>query len=193
MREPPTSRRSFWKSAWLWGAVVGVLGMLVVVLASGFMIETTNTDQFCSSCHMMEPFRESWQQSAHGGMNPQGFAAQCVDCHLPHGNFVEYVTTKAQTGIHDLVQSVLIDAATHDWRGNSEARRLEFTFDSSCHRCHLNLLSPTMKRGGWMAHRDYLNGFTHKRCVECHPHVGHRGTWEAVADHYEKPEKVQKF
>jgi len=88
---------------WLFGAVFGVVGAVVVVLASGFMVETTNTDEFCASCHVMEPFRTAWKASVHGGKNPQGFAAQCVDCHLPHGNFVEYLVTKAITGTGDVI------------------------------------------------------------------------------------------
>lgn len=179
-------RRSRWKSPWLWGGFVGAVGILVVVLASGYMVDLTNTDKFCGSCHMMEPFKASWQASVHGGMNAQGFAAQCVDCHLPHGSFFTYLTTKARTGIYDAVQSVRIDAAEFDWKGNAENNRLNFTFDNACHRCHANLLAPGMKRGGFLAHRDYIKGFTQKRCTECHPNVGHKDTWEFVAAHYEK-------
>ncbi len=185
MSETPRSRKSRWSSAWLWGVLVGVAGVLVAVLASGYMIDATNTDKFCGSCHMMEPFKQSWQASVHGGMNPKGFAAQCVDCHLPHGSFVDYLTTKARTGIYDAVQSVRIDAAAFDWKGNAERHRLEFTFDNACHRCHKNLLPPGLPRGGFLAHRDYLNGFTDKRCTECHAHVGHKDIWQAVNAHYQ--------
>lgn len=169
---------------WVWGASFGVACALVVVLASGFMVETTNTDEFCASCHVMEPFRLAWQESVHGGMNAQGFAAQCVDCHLPHGNFVDYLVTKAITGTSDVMHNLTIDGKNFDWAANSEANRLKFTFDSACKRCHVNLLSPTMKRGGFMAHRDYINGFTKKMCAECHPHVGHKDMMDFVTAHY---------
>ncbi|PLX96609.1 MAG: acetyl-CoA carboxyl transferase [Desulfuromonas sp.] len=171
---------------WLLGAVFGVVGALVVVLASGFMVETTNTDEFCASCHVMEPFRASWQASVHGGQNPQGFQAQCVDCHLPHGNFVEYLVTKAITGTSDVFHNLTIDGANFDWAANAEANRLEFTFDSACRSCHAELLPKGMKRGGFLAHRDYLNGFTKKMCAECHQHVGHKDMMEFVSAHYEK-------
>lgn len=186
MNEFPKQRKKRLAGGWLWGAVVGVVGVLVVVLASGYMVDLTNTDKFCGSCHMMEPFKKSWQASVHGGMNPQGFAAQCVDCHLPHGNFADYIVTKARTGIYDAFQAMHIDAANFDWKGNAEEYRLDFTFDNACHRCHANLLAPGMPRGGFLAHRDYLNGFTQKRCTECHPHVGHKDIWDMVNAHYQK-------
>ncbi|RZB32054.1 MAG: hypothetical protein SRB1_01673 [Desulfobacteraceae bacterium Eth-SRB1] len=107
-----------------------------MVLASGFMIETTNTDTFCVSCHVMAPFRTSWQDAVHGGQNPQGFAAQCVDCHLPHGDFFQFLTVKAITGTSDLVHNLYIDPKTYDWAGASEKNRLKFTFDNACRRCH---------------------------------------------------------
>jgi len=63
------------KKGWWFGVIIGVVLTAVTVLASGFMIETTNTDTFCVSCHIMTPFRTSWQDAVHGGQNPQGFAA----------------------------------------------------------------------------------------------------------------------
>ena len=34
------------------GLIVGIFLTIVMVLASGFMIETTNKDTFCVSCHI---------------------------------------------------------------------------------------------------------------------------------------------
>ncbi len=175
------------KKGWLFGLIIGIVLTVVTVLASGFMIETTNTDTFCVSCHIMTPFRTSWQQAVHGGQNPQGLAAQCVDCHLPHGDFFEFFTTKAITGTSDVIHNLTIDAKNYDWSGAAEKNRLKFTFDSACRHCHHVLTPPGMPRGGFMAHRAYLRGATTKRCAECHPHVGHKNMIEA-ADRYFKTE-----
>ncbi len=172
------------KKIWIFGAVFGVAAALVMVLASGFMVETTNTDEFCASCHVMEPFKSSWQASVHGGQNPQGFAAQCVDCHLPHGNFVDYLVTKAITGLSDVYHNISIDGATFDWAANTEENRLKFTFDNACHRCHLNLTPPGISKGGLLAHRAYLRGEANKMCAECHMHVGHKDMLKTVSDFY---------
>lgn len=168
-------KKSGSKKLWWFGLAAGMVLAFVVVLASGFMIETTNTDTFCVTCHAMTPFRAAWQQSVHGGNNPQGFTAQCVDCHLPHGDFVEYVTAKAVTGTGDVIQNMIIDVETFDWMGNAEKNRLKFTYDSACRRCHHKIEdAPGMPRGGFLAHRTYARGETTKKCADCHPHVGHK-------------------
>ena len=175
------------KMGWLFGVVAGIVLSAIIVLSSGFMIETTNTDKFCVSCHYMTPFRTAWQASVHGGQNPQGFAAQCVDCHLPHGDFVEFFTVKAVTGTSDVIHHLTIEPETYDWAGASEKNRLKFTFDSACRRCHHQLdAAPGMPRGGFLAHRAYLRGDTTKKCAECHPHVGHKNMNEMVNRYFKK-------
>lgn len=158
----------------LTGLGMGVTLALVTVLASGFMIETTNTDVFCITCHAMKPFRAAWTNSVHGGNNPRGVAAQCVDCHLPHGNFVQYLTAKAITGTGDVLQNLVMNTAEFDWAGNAEESRHEFTYDSACRSCHKDLTPPGLPRGGFLAHRAYLRGAAGRMCSECHPHVGHK-------------------
>jgi len=39
---------------WWFGGITGIVLMTIMVLASGFMIETTNTDTFCVTCHVMK-------------------------------------------------------------------------------------------------------------------------------------------
>lgn len=156
------------------GAAVGGFLTLMAVIASAFIVEATSTDAFCTRCHVMVPFKQAWEESVHGGNNPQGFKAQCTDCHLPHTNVVEYMVAKAQTGIHDVVANMTIDPATHDWMGNAEKNRKHFTFESACLHCHQDLTPPGQKPGGRKAHRAYLLGETDQGCVDCHPHVGHK-------------------
>ena len=186
MASTSSSKRSTGKAGWYFGIILGVVLMAVIVLASGFMIETTNTDEFCVSCHVMTPFRTAWQNSVHGGQNPQGLTAQCVDCHLPHGSFIEYFTVKAKTGISDIVHNFTIDGKTYDWAGAAEKNRLKFTFDNACRKCHHVLTPPGMERGGFLAHRKYLLGETQKRCTECHPHVGHKNMIKTADNFFKK-------
>jgi len=174
------NKKLFGKKGWLLGLVFGVILTIMLVLASGFMIDTTNKDVFCASCHIMEPFQESWKLAVHGGNNPQGFAAQCVDCHLPHGNFFEYVMVKGMTGVGDVVQNFYVDGAEVDWQANAEKNRLKFTFESACKHCHHVLIPPGLSSGGFIAHRSYLRGTANRTCAECHPHVGHKDMIEIV-------------
>jgi cytochrome c-type protein NapC len=187
MVESETAPKGKGRRGWWFGLVIGVVLTIVTVLASGFMIETTNTDTFCVSCHAMNPFRNAWMQSFHGGVNPQGFAAQCVDCHLPHGDFFEFIMAKAITGTGDVIQNFTMVVHTFDWMANSEKQRLKFTYDSACRRCHHRLEdAPGMPRGGFLAHRTYLRGDTTKRCADCHPHVGHKNMAEMVQRYFQR-------
>ena len=169
-----------------WGAGFGIVVTVLLVLASGFMIESTNTDTFCVSCHYMNPFRDAWLASPHGGANPRGVEAQCVDCHLPHDNYLQYLVVKGKTGASDYYNNLFIDPYTFDWAGNSEANRQKFTFDSACQSCHADLTPPGMGRGGFLAHRAKLRGETMKTCTECHPHVGHRDMLDRVDRYFSK-------
>ncbi len=168
------------RKGWWFGVGIGIVLSIVIVLASGFMIQTTNTDAFCITCHIMTPFRTSWRHAVHGARNPQGFAAQCVDCHLPHGNFFEYFLVKGMTGTGDVIQNFYIDGATFDWAANAEKNRLEFTFESACRHCHYDLTPPGLPMGGLIAHRTFLRGDTTKTCAQCHPHVGHKNMIETA-------------
>ncbi|WP_290924442.1 NapC/NirT family cytochrome c [Halodesulfovibrio sp.] len=170
---PQSSDRKKRKKLLLIGGVAGFVLTIVLVLASGHMIALTNTDQFCVTCHVMKPFRQAWLASPHGGNNPQGVVAQCVDCHLPHGTLVEYVVAKAYTGTHDVIMNMIIDPYTHDW-GANRANREKFTYDNSCRKCHTRLQAPKMGIKAILAHREYLRKENKLRCVKCHEHVGHK-------------------
>ena len=167
------------------GVLGGIVLTLICVLASGFMIEATNTDRFCVTCHAMTPFRTAWKNSVHGGNNPQGVAAQCVDCHLPHGNFVEYIAAKGYTGTRDVIMNLTIDVAAHDWAGRAEHRR-DFTYDNACRQCHMDLTPAGMKLSGILAHRQYLLGDLGKRCVDCHEHVGPKHMLSEANEYFQK-------
>lgn len=169
-----------------WGAGFGIMATVLLVLASGFMIESTNTDTFCVRCHYMHPFRDSWRASVHGGSNPRGVVAQCVDCHLPHDNYIQYLVIKAKTGAGHIYNHLSIDPYTYDWAGKAEANRQEFTFDSACRACHMDLTPPGMRRGGFIAHRAKLRGETDMTCSKCHPHVGHRDMLDMVERYFSK-------
>jgi len=165
---------------WIIGAACGAFWVLIVVLATGFMVEATSDDGFCGSCHVMKPFRTAWSNTPHGGQNQQGVTAQCVDCHLPHGNFVEYLVAKGISGTSDVINNMLIDGATFGWEANAENRRHKFTFDSACRHCHQNLTGLGLSAGGFIAHRTYLRGKTDKMCTNCRAHVGHKDMLQTV-------------
>ena len=49
--------------------------MVVMAGAAGWY---TSRPVFCNSCHIMEPYYKSWQESSHKDVT-------CVECHFPPG------------------------------------------------------------------------------------------------------------
>jgi nitrate/TMAO reductase-like tetraheme cytochrome c subunit len=84
----PTWRRFFFR--WLKRLVI--TAVLFIVLGTGLLMTAehyTSEPQFCGSCHVMEPYYESWDKDIHGGK----LKVACVECHYAPG---EQTTLKAK-------------------------------------------------------------------------------------------------
>ena len=153
--------------------VIGGLLGLVVSFGIGVAVHHTSSDKFCVKCHTMEPLVESYKADVHGGNNPEGVKAKCVECHLPHDTLLNYMYTKTATSLHDIRVQFFTDLESIDW----EAKRKhasDYTYDSGCMNCHTNLREVTMSDPkAFIAHKEYYEKRTDKTCVECHNNVGH--------------------
>ena len=68
------------------------------------MVRTT-TPQFCAMCHEIQFAYNTWKTSTHVN-NPQGFVADCMDCHLPAPHdTVDFFYAKTAHGTKFLWQS----------------------------------------------------------------------------------------
>ncbi len=67
---------------WLIGMVI-VLAAMLVLGAGGIGVAEYHTSQpgFCASCHIMEPYYESWHADVHG----EKLDVACVECHYAPG------------------------------------------------------------------------------------------------------------
>jgi cytochrome c-type protein NapC len=158
-------------------AVVVILGWTA---GEGF-IDRTSGQAFCSSCHSMETFANTYQRDVHGGRNGAGVKAVCVDCHLPHDGVLRYLLVKARTGLRDIWAEVTRDPNAIDWQALRNDRAA-FVYDSGCLSCHRELEQATEHNpGALLAHRAYFRGETERHCVACHPRVGHSNLREALA------------
>lgn len=91
---PPSRLRSFLIR---WAKRLGILAALVIV---GLVVaeHQTSKPEFCASCHIMQPYYETWQADVHGS-SKLGIA--CVECHYAPG---EKTTLKAKMrGLSQLV------------------------------------------------------------------------------------------
>lgn len=142
--------------AFVWGVVLGG-GMLVMTAGT---VTYTSRSEFCNSCHIMEPYYESWRTSAHSHVD-------CVDCHFEPG-ILETAEGKFKA-VNQLAKYVTRTAGTKPWAEVS---------DQSCMRsgCHSErLLSGPITFGRIrFDHRHHLletRRGRQLRCTSCHSQI----------------------
>ena len=137
------------------------------------VIHRTSDVDFCTQCHSMVPIGDSYRADLHGGGTSHGAVAPCTGCHLPHDGPATYLVAKLRTGLHDVWVELSSDTEKIDWLGMRE-RREQFVYDSGCLDCHAALENATRSSAkAFVAHKPYFLGQVDKRCVSCHPSVGH--------------------
>jgi nitrate/TMAO reductase-like tetraheme cytochrome c subunit len=138
------------------------LAALVSVGGGGtyVMMEVTTKPRFCRSCHIMEPYYDSWASSSHKGVS-------CVDCHYEPG-LLETFEGKFKA-LSQLAKYVTATQGTKPWAEVS---------DYSCMRsgCHSERLLEGEIQYGRIRfdHRDHLIGFERGkklRCTSCHSQI----------------------
>ncbi len=146
-------------------------------------ISGTSDAEFCGGCHTMQPFTEANADNTHGGDNQWGIKAECVDCHLPHDNALNYLVSKVRRGTYDIWYQTFHDTSDIDWKAKDDDRE-EFLFDSGCLTCHDQLESAT---AGLPPHDNYFAGVTESKCVTCHNNVGHSNINKYLLEHKYRP------
>ena len=176
---------------WRWlrrpSGTITVLTLLVVGFASGVVfwggfntvIEATNTEKFCISCHeMRDNVYAEYQQTIHYS-NRTGVRAVCSDCHVPK-DWTHKMIRKIQAS-RELYGKVM---GTIDTKEKFEAKRLELArhewarmkaADSrECRNCHafesMNTESqkPRAKKAHELGQRDK------QTCIDCHKGIAHK-------------------
>ena len=159
---------------------VGILIGMLLSLFTAHMVEETSDEEFCGSCHSMEPMVKAFRDDIHGGNNRVGFKATCTDCHLPHDGVANYMFQKSLTGMHDVYVETFGDLEKINWETKRKERR-HFVYDSGCLRCHKNLREATLSNHkALIAHKAYFDKKDEidLSCVTCHENVGHKNLSE---------------
>lgn len=192
MSEPSTSpppREGFvkriWKFFWKPNARFSLAGLLIVGFVGGILfwggfnwvLELTNTESFCISCHEMRntPYEElkgtiHWQ-------NRSGVRATCPDCHVPH-DWVPKIIAKIKA-TKDLYHHL---AGTYPTEEAFEEHRMMFAqrvwaamkeSDSKpCRNCHSqHSMDPTRQQAATHVMMMRLAGGA--TCIDCHKGVAH--------------------
>ena len=162
-----------WKPALF--LALGLLIAFPVFSITYYTMVRTSTPEFCASCHEIQFAYNTWKTSTHVN-NPQGFVADCMDCHLPapHDTF-DFFYAKTAHGIKDIIIHFTMDEYDHE--KNRKAAYASFK-NEQCQKCHRNILHIPDKRGAMLAHRSviYARPGYEKRCVDCHKNLVHNPT-----------------
>ena len=159
---PPASTSIWHKLRWLalHGLILLSAMFFLMVVMAGAAGWYTSRPVFCNSCHIMEPYYKSWQESSHKDVT-------CVECHFPPG-----VGGKVRGKMLGLVQLLKYVTASAGPRPSAEIP------DASCLRsgCHeTRLLSGRVDfHGIAFDHTPHMKeGHRGKtlRCTSCHSQI----------------------
>jgi cytochrome c nitrite reductase small subunit len=134
---------------------VSAIVLTVVVVLIGASLAATSTPRFCSSCKSHVPYVQTYQRSAHRGVN-------CEQCHSKPGPFF-FLTAKMEALQQPIAQLT----------GDYQKPIVGFVLNQSCRRCHNNdlLFHPVSKNGIRVQHKHLIEaGFL---CMRCHSTTAH--------------------
>jgi nitrate/TMAO reductase-like tetraheme cytochrome c subunit len=152
----PAQRPKRRRRRWIWGLSIAAAVIVILIIASFVTAHYTSASPFCDSCHEMEPYYASWQDSTHASPT-----AECRDCHIPPGA-VPYIETKLGSWREIWVHIT----------GNPEAP-LAVTREipnESCLRCHPDPPPDPDLPTTTFSHAEHSD----ENCVTCHVRLVHR-------------------
>jgi nitrate/TMAO reductase-like tetraheme cytochrome c subunit len=139
------------------GLTLGLLAGLGIVATYGAM-EVSSKPAVCGSCHIMEPYYDSWVTSSHANI-------ACVECHIPPG-----VTAELRKKYEAL------SMVTSYFTGSYGTRPWAEVDDAACLQCHQRrLLSGKELYGDVLfdhtPHLTELRRGKRLRCTSCHAQI----------------------
>jgi len=141
-------------------AAVLVVGLLVGVglVALGGALEVSSQPQFCGSCHIMNPYYESWKTSSHSNI-------ACVECHIPPG-----------PGAAIRKKYEALSMVTSYFTGTYGTNPWAEIDDAACLKCHERRLLAGRELFGDVLfdHAAHLSGMRRGkdlRCTSCHSQI----------------------
>ncbi|AXY02455.1 cytochrome C [Vibrio alfacsensis] len=160
------------------GAGIG----LFASLPASEVLHAFSTNEYCGTCHTMEPASETFARSIHGGNNSQGFVADCVSCHLPDSNVVDELWVKGTSGMRHLFGEYVLQMEALDY-DELHPKRTEYVFDSGCLNCHKALEDRALEATTESPISDQTHQLAFARkdsdsnwqCSSCHYDIAHPG------------------
>ncbi len=168
---------------WAWGLATSALGISFIagiVFWGGFntVLEATNTEAFCISCHEMEKNVYVEYRNTIHYQNRTGVRATCPDCHVPK-QWIPKIMRKIQASnelLHKALGSIdtpekfnakRLELAQHEWE------RMKKNDSQECRNCHyyLSMDYAEQNRRAAALHQIALN--QGQTCIDCHKGIAH--------------------
>ncbi len=184
---PKPEPRSLWHNRRKWYLLWMPLGGLVMFIAGiifwgGFhtVLEWTNTETFCVSCHeMRDNVYQEYKETIHY-KNRTGVRATCPDCHVPKP-WIHKIVRKIQAS-NELYHKAV---GTIDTREKFESHRLELaehvwatmkaTDSRECRNCHaFEFMDLEIQdKSAQKKHTLEFIRESGKTCIDCHKGIAH--------------------
>ena len=160
--------------------VGGFIAGVIFWGAFNTVLEATNTELFCVSCHEMESNVFAELKGTIHYSNGSGVRATCPDCHVPH-EWTDKIARKMQAskevwgkvfGTINTREKFLAHRRTlaeHEWA------RLKANDSLECRNCDDFEFMDFTKQSNRAAeaHEKYLSG-GEKTCIDCHKGIAHK-------------------
>ncbi len=184
-----------WPALIIVAIIFGAVGLALALPASQ-TLRSLSKNEYCASCHIMEPVVETFAHSSHGGNNDSGFVADCVSCHIPKSNVVEELWVKGTSGARHLWGEYVTGMTELDY-DRLHDMRTEYVYDSGCLSCHKDIEpraiaaakqdTPTPADWTHAIAFEKMDGDSDWQCSSCHIDIAHPGLkWNLIDRKYDE-------
>ncbi|NMH66656.1 hypothetical protein HC757_15985 [Shewanella sp. SHSM-M6] len=173
------------RKKWMLGLPLGALLMFGagIIFWGGFntVLELTNTEAFCISCHEMEDtVYQEYKETIHA-KNNAGVKASCPDCHVPRP-WIHKIARKIRAS-NELYHKLLGSINTPE---KFEAKRAELaqhvwdtmkaTDSRECRNCHSfsAMALETQSKQARKKHDPKRLAERGETCIDCHQGIAHK-------------------
>jgi cytochrome c-type protein NapC len=177
-RQLNTWRDHTMRSTLLTLLVIGLIGGIVFGDGFNFLLEKTNSLEFCTSCHTMQGNLSELKKTGHWA-NRTGVRVTCPDCHVPH-KFAAKIYRKMEaakdvwgqiTGVintPEKFEARRMEMATAEWE------RLKKSDSGTCRSCHDYDAMSLEKQGQTRYNKHAKAKADGQTCIDCHKGVAHK-------------------
>ena len=184
----PQAKRGLWRRlrspSGRWSMLtLMLLGVVAgIVFWGGFntVVEATNTEAFCTSCHEMRDnvYKEYSENTIHY-TNRTGVRATCPDCHVPK-EWGPKIVRKIQASNelwHKMLGSIDTPekfAAKRAQLASNEWARMKSNDSQECRNCHDYTFMDYAEQNRRSATKHQVAFNEGQTCIDCHKGIAHR-------------------